>query len=392
MVLRLLDGLTKLRVAGAESGAFARWAEDYGQLQRVSFDQQRLENLLAVFKSGFSQFAMVAVIIAISWQGHEILAFYQTPENWAQIDSRQLQAVMPTSRFVAFHVALGQFLGGVFGLIAILVRLSILPAYYERVEPILSQATEHSSGALDPGEIEGDIAIEDVVFRYTPEGPKVLDGVSLRAAPRELIAVVGPSGAGKSSLVRVLLGFEAPESGSVFLDGQDIQTLDKHAMRRAFGVVLQSGTLLSGSIYQNIAGGTALSRDQVMDAVHLAGLAEDIAALPMGLDTHVSEGATTFSGGQRQRLMIARALVHRPRVLIFDEATSALDNRSQQLVTQGVETLNCTRILIAHRLSTIMHADRIYVLDHGRLVEQGGYQELLEHNGLFAAMARRQQL
>ncbi|MBK1649840.1 NHLP bacteriocin export ABC transporter permease/ATPase subunit [Rhabdochromatium marinum] len=392
VVLRLLDGLTKLRVAGAEPAAFAHWGDLYARLQQVSFDQQRLENLLTVFKSGFSHFTMVAVIVAISWQGHDLLAFYQTPSDWAQLDSRQLQEIMPTGRFVAFHVALGQFVGGVFGLISMLVRLSILPAYYERVEPILTTPTEQSEGAADPGDIQGEVAVEGLVFRYHPDAAPVLNGVSLRAAPREMIAVVGPSGAGKSSLVRLILGFETPESGSVFLDGKDIVHLNKHAMRRGFGVVLQSGVLLSGSIYQNIAGGAQLSREQVMEAVRLAGLADDIEALPMGLETHVSEGATTFSGGQRQRLMIARALVHRPRVLIFDEATSALDNRSQQAVTEGLETLNSTRIVIAHRLSTIMHADRIYVLDQGRVVEEGDYPTLLAADGLFAAMARRQML
>ncbi|MBK5969997.1 MULTISPECIES: NHLP bacteriocin export ABC transporter permease/ATPase subunit [Thiorhodovibrio] len=392
VVLRLLDGLTKLRVAGAEPAAFAHWGQLYAKLQQVSYDQQRLENILTVFKSGFSHFTMVAVILAISWQGHELLAFYETPATWGQLDSRQLQEIMPTARFVAFNVALGQFVGGAFGLISMLVRLSILPAYYERVEPILTTTTEQSEGAADPGDIQGEVAVEGVVFRYQPDGAVVLDGVSLHAAPHEMVAVVGPSGAGKSSLVRLILGFETPEAGSVFLDGKDIAGLNKHAMRRGFGVVLQNGMLLSGSIYQNIAGGAQLSRDQVMEAARLAGLADDIEALPMGLDTHLSEGATTFSGGQRQRLMIARALVHRPRVLIFDEATSALDNRSQQAVTEGLETLNSTRIVIAHRLSTIMHADRIYVLDRGRVVEHGDYQALLAAGGLFAAMARRQML
>ena len=392
VVLRLLDGLTKLRVAGAERTAFARWGRLYAALQQTSFRQQGLENTLTVFKSGFSHFALVAVIVAISLQGEELLAFYQTPQDWAQLDNQRLQEIMPTGRFVAYHVALAQFLGGIFGLISLLVRLSLLPAYYERVEPILKTATENEAGAADPGEVEGRIDIENVFFRYAPDAPLILNGVSLRADPHEMIAIVGPSGAGKSSLIRLILGFEKPEGGSIYLDGKDISNLDKHAMRRRFGVVMQNGRLLAGSVHQNIAGGAQLSREQVMEAVRLAGFDRDLAEMPMGLDTHLSEGASTLSGGQRQRLMIARAVVHRPRVLIFDEATSALDNRSQKVVTEGLERLNSTRILIAHRLSTIVHADRIYVIDQGAVVETGTYETLLAGDGLFAKLARRQML
>ena len=389
-VLHLLEALTKLRVAGGERNAFSQWAGSYARLQSLGFEQQGLENALTVFKAGFMNFALVAVILMISWQGHEILAFYRTPETWAEVDSLSLQEIMPTGRFVAFHVAFGHFMGATFGLIEVLVQFSIIPAYYERFQPILSAATEADSGAADPGEVRGDIELESVSFRYGPDEPLVLKEVSLHAAPGDLIAIVGPSGAGKSSLMHLILGFDAPESGSVYLDGKDIASLDKHAMRRSLGVVLQSGRLLAGTLYQNIAGGAQLSRDQVMEAVRLAGLEQDVEAMPMGLDTHLSEGATTLSGGQRQRLMIARAIVNRPRVLLFDEATSALDNDTQETVTRSLNALNSTRILIAHRLSTVIDADRIYVLDKGELVESGNYRELMAKDGLFAAMARRQ--
>jgi len=392
MVLQLLEALTKLRVAGSERNAFTHWANSYARLQAMGYEQQGLENALTVCKAGFTSFALLAVILVISWQGHDIMAFYQTPETWSAIENRSLQAIMPTGRFVAFHVAFGHFLGATFGLIEVLVQMSIIPAYYERFEPILSADTENDSGAADPGEVRGDIALQSVSFRYSPDGPLVLKEVSLHVSPGEMIAVVGPSGAGKSSLMHLVLGFDLPESGSVFLDGKDVKNLDKHAMRRSFGVVLQGGRVLAGTVYGYIAGGAQISRDQVMDAVRLAGLEGDIDAMPMGLDTHLSEGATTLSGGQRQRLMIARAIVSRPRVLLFDEATSALDNETQETVTRSLDSLNSTRIVIAHRLSTIIHADRIYVLNKGELVESGNYRELMANNGLFANMAKRQVL
>jgi len=202
--------------------------------------------------------------------------------------------------------------------------------------------------------------------------------------------VVGTSGAGKSTLVRLLLGFDEPEAGSVFFDGQDIGHLDKRLLRRQFGVVLQNGRALAGSLFDNIAAGANVTRDDAMEAARLAGLEKDIEQLPMGLDTYLSEGASTLSGGQRQRLMIARAIVSRPRILIFDEATSALDNETQAQVSKGLEEFDATRIVIAHRLSTIVHADRIFVLDAGKVAEHGTYDELMAQNGIFARLAKRQ--
>jgi ABC-type bacteriocin/lantibiotic exporter with double-glycine peptidase domain len=220
----------------------------------------------------------------------------------------------------------------------------------------------------------------------------VLDDITLRIAPGEYVAIVGPSGSGKSSLFRLLLGFERPEAGAVFLDGKAIDTLDTGAVRRQLGVVLQNGKLATGSLYENICGGVQLPLEQAWEAARLAGLDTDIKRMPMGMHTMVAEGVNTLSGGQRQRIMIARAIARRPRILLFDEATSSLDNRSQAIVSAALGNLNVTRIVIAHRLSTVRQADRIIVLVDGKVVQTGSYAELSNMPGMFASFAQRQLL
>jgi ABC-type bacteriocin/lantibiotic exporter with double-glycine peptidase domain len=220
----------------------------------------------------------------------------------------------------------------------------------------------------------------------------VLDSVSLRIARGEYVAVVGPSGSGKSTLFRLLLGFEKPESGTVFLDGKAIDTLDISAVRRQLGVVLQNGKLSTGSLYDNICGGVQLPLEQAWEAARLAGIEDDIRAMPMAMNTVVAEGVNTLSGGQRQRIMIARAIARRPRILLFDEATSALDNQSQAIVSTSLGNLNVTRIVIAHRLSTVRQADRLIVLVDGKVVQSGSFTELSNTPGMFASFAKRQLL
>jgi len=201
---------------------------------------------------------------------------------------------------------------------------------------------------------------------------------------------VGPSGSGKSTLLRLLLGFEALEGGAIFYDGQELGGLDVQAVRRQMGVVLQSGRLMSGDIYTNIIGASSATLQEAWTAARMAGLAEDIEAMPMGMHTVISEGGGTLSGGQRQRLLIARAIVARPRILLFDEATSALDNRTQAIVSASLESLQATRIVVAHRLSTIVNAHRIFVMERGQLVQTGTFSELMAQKGPFAELAKRQ--
>jgi ABC-type bacteriocin/lantibiotic exporter with double-glycine peptidase domain len=240
--------------------------------------------------------------------------------------------------------------------------------------------------------LSGNIELSRLTFRYVPSGPPVLDNISLRIAQGDYVAIVGPSGSGKSSLFRLLLGFEKPESGAVFLDGKAIDTLDISAVRRQFGVVLQNARLANGSIYENICGGVQLPLEQAWEAARLAGLDADIKGMPMGMHTVVSEGVNTLSGGQRQRIMIARAVARRPRILLFDEATSALDNQTQAIVSASLGNLNVTRIVIAHRLSTVRQADRIVVIVDGKIVQTGNFAELSTTPGTFASFAQRQLL
>jgi ABC-type bacteriocin/lantibiotic exporter with double-glycine peptidase domain len=261
---------------------------------------------------------------------------------------------------------------------------------WERAKPILAATPEVDTTRANPGRLSGKLALDHVTFRYQEHGPVILDNVSIHAESGEFIALVGPSGSGKSTLFRLLLGFDTPEAGAVYYDDQELSRLDVAAVRRQLGTVLQQSRVMAATIFENIAGGGIITLETAWEAARAAGLAEDIAAMPMGLHTLVSEGGSTISGGQRQRLLIARALARQPALVLFDEATSALDNHTQAIVTANLARLHVTRVVIAHRLSTIRHADRIYVLEHGRVVQQGRFAELAQQDGLFARLIARQ--
>lgn len=369
LLFGLINGIAKLRVAGAERRAFSLWADRFGEQRELTVRAQRIANVQAVVNvcyplaSSLAIFGMAAV---------------------------SLRADIGLSDFLAFNAAFGQFQAAALSSIGLVSTLLTLVPTYERLEPVLETPPEVDSSKAEAGELEGDIELSHVFFRYDDDGPLILDDVSFRASPGEMIALVGPSGSGKSTCLRLLLGFEQPASGSIYFDGQDLPSLDLDSVRRQIGVVLQGGRPMVGNIYSNIVGSSNLGLDAAWEAARMAGLAEDIEAMPMGMHTVISEGAGTFSGGQRQRLLIARAVVHRPRILLFDEATSALDNRTQETVSRSIERLKATRIIVAHRLSTILGADRIYVLDRGRVAEQGTYEELLAAGGVFTRLAERQ--
>ncbi len=229
-----------------------------------------------------------------------------------------------------------------------------------------------------------------MTFRYSEDGPTILDDVTVSADPGEFVALVGPSGSGKSTVLRLLRGFETPEAGTVSFDDKDLGRLDVHAVRRQLGIVMQDTRALAGSLFDIIGSGASITLDEAWGAARAAGLEDDIKALPMEMHTMISVGASNISGGQRQRLKIARARVHRPRMLLFDEATSALDNRTQAIVTASLDQLQVTRIVVAHRLSTIENADRIYVIDAGKVVQSGTFASLREEEGLFARLMARQ--
>jgi ABC-type bacteriocin/lantibiotic exporter with double-glycine peptidase domain len=241
--------------------------------------------------------------------------------------------------------------------------------------------------------LSGAIEVNNVSFRYSENMPWVLKNLSLKIRPGEYVAIVGGSGCGKSTLLRLMMGFETTQMGAIYYDGKDIATLDLRSLRKKIGVVMQNGKLFQGDIFSNITiSAPWLTMDEAWEAAEVADIADDIRAMPMGMHTVIAEGGGGISGGQKQRLMIARAVAAKPKILMFDEATSALDNITQKKVSEALDNLKCTRIVIAHRLSTIRHCDRIIVLDGGRIVEDGTYEELLGKGGFFAELVERQRL
>ena len=368
LVLQLLNGITKLRVAGAESWAFTQWANRFTLQKQAAYQGRKADALLDVFNASFSNLTL--------------LLFFAVVAGRAQS--------MPAGTFLAFSAAFGQFQAALLSLGKVLTSSQTIRLLLERTRPILESMPEVESVQADPGELSGRIEVSHVSYRYNEDGPLILNDLSLTAEPGKFVAIVGPSGSGKSTLFRLLLKFEKPLSGSVYYDGQDVAGLNIDAVRRQIGVVLQAGKLIPGTIYSNIVGALPIPLDAAWEAARMAGLSDYIESLPMGMHTVVSEGGGNFSGGQRQRLMIARAVVSRPRILLFDEATSALDNETQAIVSKSLENLQATRIVIAHRLSTIAQADQIYVIDHGQVVQSGNYQELVKKPGPFADLVKRQ--
>jgi ABC-type bacteriocin/lantibiotic exporter with double-glycine peptidase domain len=292
--------------------------------------------------------------------------------------------------FLAFNAAFVQLINSALVLSSSFASLTSIIPLYTVAKPIVATLPEVDEVKADPGSLTGEIEVSHLRFRYREDSPPVLDDFSIHINPQEYVAFVGPSGSGKSTLFRLLLGFETPQAGSIYFDRQDLSSLNVQALRRQMGVVLQNGKVVAGDILTNIIGSAPLTLEDAWEAARLAGLEDDIKQMPMGMHTIITDGGSTFSGGQRQRLMIARAIVSRPKILLFDEATSALDNRTQALVTKSLDMLKATRIVVAHRLSTIINADRIFVLKGGRIVQQGKYEELIKQEGLFAELAQRQ--
>ncbi len=373
LLLELLHGIAKLRVAAAEPRAFARWSDGFRRQQEVTFNA----GLFALNLDAFYNVLELTTTIA-------------TYGMYAWLATRAAHH-MSTGQFLAFSAAEGMFVAAGFAVFRTAISLLELLPTWERGKPLLDATPEVSFYKPDPGTLAGRIEVQQVRFAYSADGPAILHDVSLDIPSGSFVALVGPSGSGKSTLLRLLLGFETAQSGSIRFDGHELSTVDVSAIRRQIGVVLQSASLSPGDILSNIVGATALGLEAAWDAARMAGMEDDLLAMPMGMHTLVSEGGGALSGGQRQRLLIARALVSRPRLLFFDEATSALDNRTQRIVSESVEQLHATRVVVAHRLSTVRHADRIVVLDQGRIVESGSYDELMAHGGLFARMASRQE-
>ena len=365
----LVTGVQKIKLAGAEKRAFARWAKAYTPLAKHSYDPPFLLKLSQV------------VSACIPLAGTLVIYYFAIRTGVALAD------------YFSFQAAYSMVMGAFAALIGVATSFAQIKPILDLIDPILKAVPEVDQSKKIVSRLSGGIELNNVSFRYTDDMPNVIDDLSLKIRPGQYVAIVGSTGCGKSTLMRLLLGFERPQKGAIYYDGKDLNTLDQKSLRRKIGAVMQDGKLFQGDIFSNITiSAPWLTLDDAWEAAEMAGIVEDIRSMPMGMHTLISEGSGGISGGQRQRLMIARAIAPKPRILMFDEATSALDNITQKTVSDALDRLKCTRIIIAHRLSTIRQCDRILVLDKGRIVEEGTYGELIEMKGFFAELVARQQL
>ena len=364
-----LRGLPKLRVAAAENYAYAAWASEFARSRELQQKAGRIRNLTAVLGAVYLPLVTLSMFMLLAGPA---------------------RGSMTAAEFLTFNTSVTMVLTSVTQLTGAFVSgVAALPLF-EQIRPVLDAMPEVRTASTRPGPLSGAVEARRLSFRYSDDGPLVLDDVSFEARPGEFVAVVGPSGCGKSTLLRLLIGFDRPVSGSVLYDGQDLAALDQSAVRRQCGVVLQHAQPFTGSVLDVICGTEPYTPEEAMAAAEMAGLAEDIRRMPMGLHTIVS-GSGAVSGGQRQRLMIAQALIRRPRILFFDEATSALDNETQRTVIESTKALEATRIVIAHRLSTVLDADRVVVMEAGKVVQQGPPGLLLaDTGGRLHELVRRQ--
>lgn len=363
----LFGGMQKIKVSGAEKRAFAKWAESYSEVERLNYSPPLMIKINPV------------VSLIISTIGTIAMYYFAVISGVGR------------SNYMAFSDAYGSVSAGILALSSTALSFANLGPILEMVKPVLEQKPEASLDRQIPLSLSGDIDVSNVTFRYTEDGPTILDNISLKIKKGEYLGIVGSTGCGKSTLLRILLGFETPEKGAVYYGGKDLSSLDLRAVRQRIGVVMQNGALFPGDIFSNIIVSSPWkTMDDAWEAARLAGIDKDIKNMPMGMHTLISEGAGGISGGQKQRLMIARAIIARPSILFFDEATSALDNVTQKHVSDSISSLNSTRVVIAHRLSTIKNCDRIIVLDKGKIAESGTYDELMELKGKFYDLAIRQ--
>ena len=366
---QFINGIEKLRMSASEERALIRYLTDYTESRKINIRKERMTVTVTTFVGA-------AQII------FSIVFYYLMIRKGMGLS---------IGSFVGFTTAFGSLSGAMFELSQSFLAVNQAWPMYEMARPVLEALPESTDEAMIPGELTGDIEIDNVTFSYDPSGEPVLSDINLHFSPGEYVGIVGASGCGKSTLLKLLMGFERPQIGKIYYDRQDIDELDKRELRKRFGVVLQNGGLIGGTIYENITiTAPNCSKERVEEVVREVGLADDIAAMPMGLYTHISEGISTISGGQAQRILIARAIAGKPRIIFFDEATSALDNTTQTKVMETLSSLEATKIVIAHRLSTIAGCDRIIVMDKGRVIEEGNYDELMEKHGRFYELALRQ--
>ena len=369
MTYALITGVQKIKLAGAEKRVFSKWLHYYSDTAELMYDPPMFLKIHVVIN--------LAVTLISTILLYRIAAF---------------SGITP-SAYIAFNAAYGSVIGAFTVLSTVILRAAEVKPMFEMAEPFLATEPETADNKVMVTSISGSVELNNVYFRYNENAPYIVDNMSLKIRAGEYVAIVGRTGCGKSTLMRLLLGFEKPERGAIYYDSKDMKNLDLCSLRRKIGTVTQNGGLFQGDIFSNIIiSAPELTLQDAWEAAEIAGIADDIKAMPMGMQTLVSEGQGGISGGQKQRLMIARAIAPKPKLLMFDEATSALDNKTQKQVSEALDRMGCTRIVIAHRLSTIQNCDRILVLDKGKIVEDGKYDELIEKDGYFADLVKRQRL
>ncbi len=365
----IICGMQKIRLSGSEKRVFAKWAEHYAEGAALEYNPPLFLKINGALSTAVTLLGTVFLYAVAVANGISKAAYY------------------------SFNISYGLILGAFMALTQVAMSVADIRPVLELAGPILSEAPEKAGQKQIVRRVSGSIELNRVFFRYDASMPYVLKDFSLRIKAGEYLAVVGKSGCGKSTLVRLLLGFEKPEKGAVFYDGRDIERVDLRSLRRRIGAVVQDGQLFYGDIYHNIAiASDYLTEEEAWEAAEIAGIADDIRNMPMGMNTIITEGNGIISGGQKQRLLIARAIASKPKILIFDEATSALDNITQKQISDALDELKCTRIVIAHRLSTIKNCDRIIVIDDGKIAEEGTYDSLMNNKGAFYELVKRQEL
>lgn len=365
----LVAGIQKIKLSGAEKRAFAKWGNLYARQAELSYNPPIILKLNSVFSLLISSVGTIVMYYAAVQSGVTVANYY------------------------AFNSAYAMVSGAFLSLVSITTTIAQIRPILDMAKPIMETAPEITETFKPVEKISGAIELNNISFRYDENMPVIFDNLSFKIKAGQYVAIVGKTGCGKSTLIRLLLGFEKPNKGAVYYDGKDLSTLDVQSLRKKMGVVTQDGKLLRGDIFSNITiSAPQLTMEEAWEAAEIAGIADDIKAMPMGMQTMISEGAGGISGGQKQRIMIARAIAPKPKVLIFDEATSALDNITQKQVSDALAALKCTRIVVAHRLSTIKQCDRIIVLDGGKIIEDGTYDELIKANGFFAELVERQRV
>lgn len=367
-MLEMFLSITKIRLSGAHNRIFHNWSRTYLKGKKMEIKEKKLQ----IFSNNYIR--TMAIISSI-------VIFYMAYHT----------GTLTTGGFVAFNSAFMSFQMMLAALSGTTLSLSIAYSLLKNIRPVLEEVPEITKEKHHPGELKGTIEFNNCSFSYENSAKVVIKDLNLHIEDGEYVAIVGASGSGKSTLMRLILGFEKPTAGKIYVGGKDLEQYELSEIRQQMGVVLQNSKLLSGDIFMNIAGNSYnITEEQVWDVCEKAGIKEDIEALPMGLNTFINDSTSTLSGGQKQRLLIARALLKNPKILLFDEATSALDNYTQNIVTQTLKQLKSTRLIIAHRLSTVRECDKIFVLDQGKVVESGSYDLLMERKSAFYNLVKRQ--